>query len=387
MTFNMKLYKEIILSNIMNRVIKILIPTVVSLIIATFLYFINLSSWNNYIFILSSIIQILTFVYWLIGDSNQNQIIEAVLETKNDLKETKRITQEVRDFQNQKESLLEKRQKILVNLFKNGAIQTIEINKIIKSVRNKGMFVVSSFGGHNMKLKGVLKAMNSSEPISIVPNVLYNLGFKKVYFNEFMFILLKEDLPLKLRNAEKLKKLIYDELINKWTHLQKVIADNNFQKYDKWKDGSKFFCNLCLIDIEEGEMGILYKRLKEAPELRDSFSEEFKSLLLSHSDKIHIGQLVKDKIKANQILDKITVGLLLNNLPEEIKDALLLKEKDIMTQLNINRFIDVSNITETNLKNVIKQYIPTNKVDETSEKIMSEIKDYVQIVRELELFP
>mgnify|MGYP001586554979 CR=1 FL=1 len=370
----------------MNRVIKILIPTFVSIIIATLFYFLNLASWNNYVFILSSIIQILTFVYWLIGDSTQKQIIEAVMESKNDLKETKQIAQEVRDFQNQKESLLEKRQKILVNLFKNGAIQTIEINKIIKSVKNRGMYVVSSFGGHNMKLKGVLDAMNTTEPISIVPSVLYNLGFKKVYFNEFMFILLKEDLPPRLRNAEKLKKFIYDELTNKWTHLQKVIADNNFRKYEKWKDGSKFFCNLCLIDIEEGEIGILYKRLKEEPELKDSFSVEFKSLLLSHSDKINVGQIVKDKIKANQVLDKITIGLLLYNLPEDIKNTLLSKENEIMKQLNIIRFIDISNITETNLKRVIQQYIPTNRVEDISEKIMVEIKDYVQIVRELELF-
>jgi hypothetical protein len=370
----------------MDRLIKILIPTFIALVLTTLLYVINLSSWNNYIFILSSIIQILTFIYWLVGDSNQKQILETVIETKNDLKETKQIAQEVKDFQNQKEGLLEKRQRILVNLFKDGAIETIQINKIIKSVKRKGMFVVSSFGGHNMKLKGVLEALGRTEPLSIVPSVLYNLGFKKVYRNEFVFIILKEDLPLKLRNSEKLKTVIYNELLNKWTYLQKLIKDKNFNKYEKWKEGSRFLCNLCLIDIEEGEIGILYKRLKESPEYKDSFSEDFKSLLLSHSDNGKIGQLIKDKVKANQILDKITIGLLLNNLPEEIRKILLSKEKELMNQLKINKFIDISNITEVNLKKVIRQYIPADRIEETSLKIMSEIKDYVQIVRDLRLF-
>ncbi|MFH1332029.1 MAG: hypothetical protein ABIH63_01970 [archaeon] len=370
----------------MDRVIKILIPSIAALVIATILYFLNLAGWNNYVFILSAIIQILTFVYWLIGDSTQRQILETAIETKNDLEETKQIAQEIKDFQNQKEGLLEKRQRILVNLLKNGAIQTIEINKIIKSVKRKGMFVVSSFGGHKMKLKGVLNLMGRTEPVSIIPEVLYNIGFKKVYRSEFMFIILKEDLPPRLRNSEKLKRVIYNELINKWSYLQDLIKNNNFKKYDKWKEGSKFLCNLCLIDIEEGEIGILYKRLKESSELKDSFSEEFKSLLLSHSDKGKIGQLIRDKIKANQVLDKITISLLLNNLPDGIKKALLTKEKELMNQLNIKRFIDISNIKEANLQRVIGQYIPQGNIEETSGIIMSEIKDYVQVVRELELF-
>jgi hypothetical protein len=370
----------------MNRIVKILIPTFAALVITTALYFLKLSKFNDYIFILSSIIQILTFVYWLIEDSSQKQILEAAIETKNDLKETKQIAQEIKDFQNEKEGLLEKKQRILVSLFKEGAIQTLEINKIIKSVKRRGMFVVSSFGGHNMKLKGVLKALGETEPISIIPNVLYNLGFKKVYFNEFLFIILKEDLPVKLRDSEKLKTVIYNELLNKWTSLQKVILENNFKKYDKWKEGSKFLCNLCLIDIEEGEIGILYKRLKESPELKDCFSDDFKGMLLSHSDKGKVGQLIKDKIKANQILNKITIGLLLNNLPEETKQTLLQKEKELMTQLNITNFIDISNITSENLEAVLKQHIPSDKVKECSIKIMAEIKDYVEIVRELKLF-
>ena len=370
----------------MERWIKIITPAIVALVVTTLLYLLNLPQFNNYIFILSSIVQIVTFVYWLIGDATQKQIFENVLETKNDLKETKKIAQEVRDFQNQKEGLLEKRQRILVNLFKNGAIQTLEINKIIKSIRRKGMFIVSNFGGNNMKLKGVLQLMGRTEPFSIVPNTLYNLGFKKVYRNEFMFIILKEDLPLRLRNSEKLKTIIYNELLHKWTYLQNMIRNGNFKKYDKWKEGSKFLCNLCLIDIEEGEIGILYKRLKESIDLKDSFSEEFKSLLLSHSQKGKIGHLIKDKIKANQILDKITISLLLNNLPEQIKKILLSKEKEIMAQLKISRFIDISNVTENNLKKAIKDYIPQDRIDETSGKIMLEIRDYVQIVRELELF-
>lgn len=373
-------------SIIMERWIKIITPAIVALVVTTLLYLLNLPQFNNYIFILSSIVQIVTFVYWLIGDATQKQIFENVLETKNDLKETKKIAQEVRDFQNQKEGLLEKRQRILVNLFKNGAIQTLEINKIIKSIRRKGMFIVSNFGGNNMKLKGVLQLMGRTEPFSIVPNTLYNLGFKKVYRNEFMFIILKEDLPLRLRNSEKLKTIIYNELLHKWTYLQNMIRNGNFKKYDKWKEGSKFLCNLCLIDIEEGEIGILYKRLKESIDLKDSFSEEFKSLLLSHSQKGKIGHLIKDKIKANQILDKITISLLLNNLPEQIKKILLSKEKEIMAQLKISRFIDISNVTENNLKKAIKDYIPQDRIDETSGKIMLEIRDYVQIVRELELF-
>ena len=57
-----------------------------------------------------------------------------------------------------------------------------------------------------------------------------------------------------------------------------------------------------------------------------------------------------------------------------------------MTQLKINRFIDISNVTKVDLKKVLRQYIQADRIEETTLKIMSEIEDYVQIARDLELF-
>ncbi len=369
----------------MDRPLKILIPSIVALIVSLIFYLLNIPWLNNYLFITSSIIQVLTFVYWVFEDKNQKQIQEALTENIKESKEINKGVKEVREYQIKKDGLLEKRQRLLSNLIKNGAIPTKEIYKIIKSMRKRGMFIVSNFGGNNLDLKGVLQTMGE-EKISIVPKILYNLGFKRIYKNENVFIILKEDLPPKLRKSEELKKIILGELITRWNFLQDFIIKKGFSKYDKWKDGRGFHCNLCIFDIEEGETTIFYKRLKNSDKHLDYFSEDFKGLLASHNEKSKIGQLIKDKIKAEQILDKLTISFLCYNLPEKTRDVLIKNELEITKKLNITKFLEISNLTELNLTTILKEYLNQEDVKDTVDIILKEKKEYVEIVKELNLF-
>lgn len=196
----------------------------------------------------------------------------------------------------------------------------------------------------------------------------------------------KEDLPPRLRKPNILKEIIYQELLNRWKRIQKHIIGNNLKVHKKWIEGEGFNCSLCIIDIEEGEIGIIYRRLKDSNRYRDNFSEEFKSLILGHSGKKNIGEIVQDKIKAKTILEKLSLGFLFINLPEDIKEKLSNEEIKITDNLKIKNFLDIKKIDKEILKKVISKYIPIERVEEISSKIMKEISDYINVVEELNLF-
>ncbi|MDO8623314.1 MAG: hypothetical protein Q7R52_03635 [archaeon] len=370
----------------MERIRKLIFPSIVFLVGSLILLFANLQNFITILGIIASFIQIAMFIYWIIEDDNQSKILETTIENQSDLKETKEIAKEIKNYQNNKEGILLKRQEILTTLIKGGAIPNKEISKIIKSAREKGIFLVSTLGGKEFRLKNVLKTMGKSGPISLVPAVLKKFGFKGIYFNDTLFIVLKEDLPERLRKPEILRKTICNELMNKWKQIQDQIIKNNLKVHSKWIEGSGFNCSICVIDIEEGEIGVLYKRLHDSQNYRDNFSEEFKSLLLGHSDKRNIGEIVQNKVKAKQILDKMSLGFLFINLPEEISNSLIKNELEITKKLSITKFLDISNIKKEKLEAVISKYIPSERVKEISIKIMRDIEDYVKVVRELNLF-
>jgi hypothetical protein len=374
----------------MERLIKLIIPSIFFLGGSIVLLLINLREFINILGILSALTQMTMFVYWLFEDNKQDQILENTIKSQADLKETKQLTKEIKIYQDKKEGILLKREKILATLIKGGAIPNKEINKIIKSVRKKGIFLVSTLGGREFKLKSVLKVIGKEKPISLVPSVLKKFGFKRVYFNDTLFIILKEDLPKKLRESEILKEAIYNELLNKWKYIQDLIIKKDIKVHKKWVEGSGFNCNICVVDIEEGEIGVLYKRLQSSDMYRDNFSEEFKSLLLGHSGKRDIGKIVKDKIKAKEILDKMSLGFLFINLPEKISSPLIKNEIKITRELNINKFVDISNISDRELEEVLSKYlseeISKEDVKKIVNKLMKEVGDYVSVARELNLF-
>ncbi|MGI0060184.1 MAG: hypothetical protein ACREBJ_10505, partial [Nitrosotalea sp.] len=190
----------------------------------------------------------------------------------------------------------------------------------------------------------------------------------------------------RLRKAAKLREIIYNELFSKWKAIQKVILNNSLKVHEKWKEGSGFSSNICIIDIDEGEISILYKRLSESDKYADLFSEEFKGLLMNHTDSKKIGTIIKDKIKAHEILKRQTISLLFSNLPEAQKTKLLANDNKIMSDLNIKEFIDISNIQKVDLEKVLSEYIPQNQVTDASQKVLKERDDYVAIIRELNLF-
>lgn len=348
-------------------------------------YFLDLNKLMITLAILSASIQIGMFIYWVFEESREKEILKEVIESNRNLDETRQIVQCIKEYQNKKEDLLEKRQRILINLIKEGTVPSKEINKIIKSIKNHGMFVVSTLGGNNFQLKRILKSTNESQ-ISIIPKILIDLKFKRVYFNESLFIILKEDLPPKLRNSEVLREIIQSELTNKWNLLQKRVLDSGLSGYEKWKDGTGFFCNLCIINIEEGEIGILYQRLKETSKFKDTFSDEFKTLLMSHSNKRQIGSLISDKIKAKEIVNKISIGITFLNLPEQVKEILIPKEKEISQKLNLHKFLDLSNLKESEIKKVLSEYLSNSNLNSSTKIIFEEVQDYLKIIRELKLF-
>ena len=370
----------------MNRLVIILLPTILSIVVTASLVIFNLQTYILYINIFAGVTQLLMFGIWTWGDQTQKQIVEDVTEIKTTVAETKKATEEIRLYQSDKEGLYKKRERVLTSLIKDSSIPSVELNRIIKSIKKNGMFIITTSGGATFKLKRVLKFMSRTTPISIVPDVMYSLHFKRVYKGENVFIVLKEDLPQRLRNAAKLKELIYNEVLIRWKALQKTVVDSNLKGYEKWKDGTGFACNICVVDIAEGEVSILYKRLAESTEYNDAFSEEFKGLLMSRADSKQIGELVKDKVKAKEILKKQTISLLFNGLPEAQKAKLQPNDITIMKELKIKEFVDVSNINQAQLEKVLSQYISKEEATEASRMVLKERDEYLSIVKELNIF-
>lgn len=370
----------------MERITILLLPAIVAIIATGILIYFNFQLYILYITIFAGVTQVIMFGIWFIGDRRQQQIVEDVSEIKETVATTKETADEIREYQKNKEGVHEKREKILASIIKDSKIPSADLNRIIKSMKRRGIFLVTTSGGAALRLKRILNAINKSEPISIVPGVMYSLRFKKVYQGENVFIILKDDLPPRLRNATKLKEVIYGELLNKWKELQKIVVDTGLKGYEKWKDGSGFACNICIADIDEGEITILYKRLAESDKYADAFSEEFKGLLMSYADSKKVGMIVKDKVKAREILKKQTISLLFSNLPEDARTTLLSNENVIMKGLKINEFIDISNIQKSHLEKVISPYLPKDQLADLSQKILKERDEYVMVVQEFNLF-
>lgn len=171
-----------------------------------------------------------------------------------------------------------------------------------------------------------------------------------------------------------------------WKALQKYIIDHKFKGYEKWKDGTDFRCNICMIDIEEGEISISYKRLKMTDRYRDNFSEEFKDLIMSHAETAMIGKIIQDKVKARKVLDKLTIKLLFSKLPQVIKNKLDKHENEIMKKLEITKFVDVSRVTADTLKLSLSSYLTESEINQITSVLLKEIEEYMKVVQEFNLF-
>lgn len=355
------------LENKMNKekLIKLLaLFSITALSLAIFFYF-NRNEYLLLLSLLSNVIQIVLFGFWLF--ENQSLPIQKIENT-----DTK--VSEIHPYIVKEKEENKRKMKIMAQLMKSGLVPGEEIKKAFNSLKLEEIVVIYTYGeGLSQNL---LKEIGFSKQPLIT--LIEELGFVRVFKYPSLYIAFKKDLPRILRNLDNLEKYLNLELNKKWEKIKdstnKKYPQEKYKIYAKIRDGSGFKCSYILLKSLKEELIINYQN-------KPSFTEQFIEKVLSEY------QSKKNALKSVEVRDfilKIKISILFEDVDKNIINQINKEDNQIKENLNIKYFFELKDKSSIEIeKCFINLGIKKNGIN--LENIKNEAKEYYNILKEINL--
>ena len=278
---------------------------------------------------MSSITQLFMLIIWLKRDDIF--LKENLEQIKDNLGTTKKDMSYIKEYLYDKEVENRRTIKIIKKLIDVGAVPEKEIYKLLD--RRNDIFIVYTYGeGIPKRIKPLL---NGKPPLI---GLLQEMGFVRVALNQNLFVIFSKWLPRKLRNPYILRDFIRKELAWRWDVLSEKVIENfpkeKYKKFEKYRTKRGFKASFIIARCSGHDFIVDYMG-------KVSFNIQFQEKIIGNIDFRQLRKLIiKRKHEIRKILSKISMEILLDEIPRNHREIILQNEDYIKSSLKVKSFID-----------------------------------------------
>jgi hypothetical protein len=299
----------------------------------------------------ASVIEIIMFVLWLF----RNEPPIEKIATKVDW---------IHDFQQNREQEYIGREKIIKTLVKEGIIRNEDIIPLLK---HKEFLCIFSYG------EGVPKTVTNlyggGQPLI---KMLQQIGFTRVVSNQNLLIAPINSLPVNMKSPKKLNDYIKNKLPLQWSSISETVKGeypaSEYKILEKWRTGEGFDVTYLIWKAPADEFTVDYvNKCSFPPQVVGMISKITDSKTLRRS-------LKKRAVEIAEILPRVSMNILFENVSPQAIKKLLPHETEIKKDLNIKKFTDFKHFNNdlNPIVSVLARYLPNQSESE-----------YVSIAKEI----
>lgn len=283
----------------------------------------------------ADVIQIVTYVAWLLQkEVNLSQIPEQVREIHTIVKQERdesRVTAE-----------------IVARLVREGVVREDELLSLIrhKEIMIAFPYAESLTGQRIRKIaeKGPLKRM------------LEEIGFVSATIQQNLMVAIADSLPPSLRDVDNLNAFIKRELPREWTRISEEVRrrypPEEFQILEKYRTGEGFKVSYIL--AKSMAMNFLIDYMK-----KNSFTTKFQMHIAGQIDRNQLKRMLKvRRHEVKKIVSKISIELLLSDIPQRLKEQVVRCEDEIKGTLGIKIITDYRLLDPRSVANALHKSLP-----------------------------
>jgi len=284
-----------------------------------------------YVAIIADIIQVISYLVWLIEREPLEKIPEQV--------------EYVYEYTQKREESYKEREKIVSRLVNEGVISE---NELYSLIRDKEIIIAFPYGA---SLAQGIKDLGYSRPIHI--ELLEKMGFIRATVNQNLLITFSEQLPRKLRDIENLNSFIEHELKKTYREIskqaRKQYPSSKYKIYEKWRTGVGFSISFILAKSTSREF-IINSINKEM------FTNNFRNKIGAFVNRRQLKKIINDRKHAvKNVISKTSIDILLADIPTNAKKIILKNEDKIKTHFDIKVFTDYRLLNKEELGKYIKE--------------------------------
>lgn len=326
--------------------------------------------------ILSSITEVIMLFVWL---KKEEFPVEDIVEIKETTAKMQESMTTVKEYVLQREEEEKRKVKLIKKLIEVGAVREKEIYRLLRE--GNDVFVVYTYG-ESIKAKRVRNIAGGKPPLI---GLLEEMGFIRVTSNQNLFVIFSKGLPPNLRDTYALRNFIKRELPRRW----EMISEEIRQKYpktkykilEKWRTKEGFKASFIVMRCLGYEFIIDFLG-------KISFHPQFRERILRGVDWSRLRKLIeKRKHEIKKFLSKISIEILLENIPKRHRVIILQNEDHIKSKLGLENFTDFR-FFEVNedLVLLLMELLPDleeTTVKKYADDICRESKQYYSMLEEL----
>ena len=323
--------------------------------------------------ILSCVIEITMFLIWL---KSSDLPVEQIMETKEITTQLREDMEEVKSYVLQEKEEEKRKRKLLRKLIEVGAVPEKEIYKLL---RRNDVFCVYTYG------EGVpdrMKKITGGRPPLI--GLLEEMGFIRVASNQNLFVTFSNKLPPNLRDTYTLRNFIKKEIIIRWEEIsrqmRKKYPRTRFKILEKWRTKEGFKASFIVMRCPGYDFIIDFLK-------KISFRPEFLEKILWGTDWNKLRKLfTRRKYRIKKFLSKISIEILLDDIPGKHRKTILESEEEIRSELKLKDFTDLRTpLIRENLVGILKKLLPNldeNVVKDYANNIARKSQDYYSLLED-----
>ncbi len=352
--------------------------SIISITFILFFFYNQNHSIVAFLGIFSNIIEISMLLIWL---KKEDFPVEDIVQIKEDLNITKESMKEVKEYLFNKETKDERKIRLVKKLVEVGAVPEKEIYKLLR--RKNDIFVVYTYGEGIPKR---LRPLCGGKPPLI--GFLEEIGFVRVAPNQNLFVIFSKWLPPNLRNTSTLRNFIKKELLRRWEILSERIREKypetEYKIFEKWRTKEGFKASFIVMRCPGYEFIMDFIR-------KVSFHPQFQEKILRGVDWDQLRKFIKKrKYEIRKFLSKISIEILLEEVPRNHREIILQNEDHIKSALGSRSFIDFRFLKNNkNFISLLVRLIPgleESMAKKYTEIISRESQKYYSTLKELGIY-
>jgi len=284
--------------------------------------------------LVADIIQILTYGVWLFQkEVNLGKVPEQIEEvhvfiTKE--KEESRVAGE-----------------IISRLVREGVVKEDELLRLI---RRKEIVLAFPYAEG---LKGKVWQIAKGQPLA---KLLNQIGFVRVALFQNLMVIMADSLPRRLRNIDNLDTFIKRRLPKEWAILSEKVRKRyppeSYKILEKWRSRAGFKVSYILAKSMAQDFLIGYVR-------KNSFTTEFQKHIAGRIDRSQLKRILRlNRRKVREIVSKISIEFLLNEIPRNVQKLIINKENEVKKALSVDVITDYRLLEPESVTSVLANLLP-----------------------------
>ena len=236
---------------------------------------------------------------------------------------------------------------IISRLVKEGVVREDELFKLI---RRKEIILAFPYAEG---LKGKIRQIAGGQPLA---TLLSRMGFVRVALFQNLMVIMADSLPRRLRNIDNLNPFLKQQLDKQWGRIsdkvKKQYPKEKYKIYEKWRTRAGFKVSYILAKSMAQDFLIDYMK-------KNSFTIEFQKHIAGRIDRNQLKKVLKlRRRKVKEILSRISIEILLSEIPRNVKELIIRKENDLKKVLGVKVITDYRMLEPKRVINALANMFP-----------------------------